>query len=40
MKKQAIKILVAQGFDKTEAQHLVSNMSELELVMVIEEGGI
>lgn len=40
MKSEAIKTLVRQGWDKETARHLVSNMSEWELMEVIEQGGI
>lgn len=40
MKNEAIKTLIQQGWDKEIARHIVSNMSEWELLEVIEQGGI
>lgn len=40
MKKQVVKILIAQGFEKEEAEMMASNMSEIDLYEVIEQGGV
>lgn len=40
MKKKVIKILIKQGFDKTEAEEMASVMGEIELFEVIEQGGV
>lgn len=40
MKKQAIKILIEQGFEPEDARQMVSVMGEIELWEVIEQGGV
>jgi hypothetical protein len=40
MQKQVIKLLIAQGFEPSEAREMASVMGEIELYEVIEQGGV
>lgn len=40
MEQKVIEILIAQGFDESEAEQMANVMGEIELYEVIEQGGV